>query len=248
MADFSIEQIPGIMDKNKWPVAAALMRRWFAGVENSVPEKGIPCLDIVKMDWVLGFERAKAAYDRIFQEGLWKSPKARKEMYLVLGRRGFLRTHSSTAYGRREIRLPQTHSDHIQYVRAGGGKWEMATAKIDQLTAALARFNFHVVALGGTEVVDGSRPLKFAFTIVELAVYVRDSYDFNDEPGEDQDLGRWHPDDGSVSRWVGGTHVHNSDFRAWRAANKKGGDYLIFSDLKYEALPKPETIILEPGT
>jgi hypothetical protein len=82
--------------------------------------------------------------------------------------------------------------------------------------------------------------------VTELGVYVRDSYDFGDEPGDDQELGRWDPDDNSVGRSFlsGGTVVHNSDFRSWRTANKKGGDYLIFSDVKYTKLARPETIVL----
>jgi hypothetical protein len=75
----------------------------------------------------------------------------------------------------------------------------------------------------------------FYFTVTELGVYVRDSYDFNDDAdGDDQDLGRWDPDTNTVGRTFlsGGTPVHNSDFRRWRDTNKHGGDYLIFSDVK----------------
>jgi hypothetical protein len=39
-----------------------------------------------------------------------------------------------------------------------------------------------------------------------------------------------------------GDAVHNSDFRAYRDANKKGGDYLIFSDLERHAVDPPLTI------
>jgi hypothetical protein len=246
MAEFSVTQIPTIMEKKNWPVAAALLRRWFDGEPNSIPQKGLPCLDIVKMDWVLGFERAKTVYDSIFAEGLWKTPNAKREMLAVLRRRGLLIPRASTDYDRRMVDLPKTHPDHIQYVAVGGGKFEMAFSEIDHLTAALARFNFHIVALGGIEAIDGSLD-KFAFTVVEIGVYVRDSYDFNDDAdGDDQELGYWDPTSSSVGRTLlgGGTAVHNSDFRKWRDANKRGGDYLVFSDVKSTTLVKPERLVL----
>lgn len=246
MAEFSIAQIPGIIDAKGWTVAAALLRRWFAAEPNAAPEKGVPCLDLIKMDWVLGFERAKAAYQKIFDQGLWKSANAKKEMTNVLKRRGLFYARASTPVDRKSVRLPSTHADHIQFVGVGGGSWEMATAPIDHLTAALARFNLHVVALGGVEGSSGAGG-RCSFTVTELGVYVRDSYDFNDEPGEDQELGRWDPDDKSVGRSFlsGGTIVRNSAFRKWRSEKKKGGDYLIFSDVRYTALARPETLILE---
>lgn len=245
MADFSITQIPAIMDANGWRVAATLLRRWFAGPANRTPESGIACWDVVKMDWVVGFERAKAAYRSIFEQGMWKTPNAQKEMRAVLKRLGKMVPNSCTNYGRDAVSLPRTHRDHVQFVSVGGGTWDMATSAIDHLTAALARFNFHVIALGTIDAAD--KPNRFTFTVSELGVYVRDSYDFNDAAGEDQDLGRWDPDDDSVGRTFmsGGTAVHNSDFRKWRDQNNRGGDYLIYSDVKYTTLKPPERFTLD---
>jgi hypothetical protein len=31
----------------------------------------------------------------------------------------------------------------------------------------------------------------------------------------------------------GGETVRNSDFRNWRIANSKGGDFLVYSDIRY---------------
>ena len=61
--------------------------------------------------------------------------------------------------------------------------------------------------------------------------------------GKDQRLGFWN----TKTKYVGydkdkGDAVHNSDFRAYRDANKKGGDYLIFSDLERHAVDPPLTI------
>jgi hypothetical protein len=211
-----------------------------------MPEKGLPCWDVVRMDWVLGFERSRVAYTSIFDQGLWKTDKAKREMASVLKRLGRMRVNMCTEYGRDDVNIPRTHRDHVQFVSVGGGKWEMATNAIDHLTAALARFNFHVVALGEVESILGKSG-KFAFNVSELGVYVRDSYDFNDAAGEDQDLGRWNADDNTVGRTflTGGTSVHNSDFRRWRGENNLGGDFLIYSDVKYTTLKAPERLILD---
>ena len=56
----------------------------------------------------------------------------------------------------------------------------------------------------------------------------------DDATGEDQDLGNWNMESNTVGRTGlnGGFNVHNSDFRKWRAANQKGGDFLVYSDLR----------------
>ena len=112
--------------------------------------------------------------------------------------------------------------------------------------SVVARFNFHVVALGEIESISGKSG-QFAFEVSELGVYVRDSYDFNDAAGEDQDLGRWNTKDNTVGRTFlnGGTSVHNSDFRKWRDENNMGGDFLIYSDVKYTTLKTPERLTLD---
>jgi len=243
MPTLKVTDIPSIMDANRWPVAAKLLRRWLALPANSIPAKGLASLEVVTMEWVLKFERAKLAYQDIFRLGLWKSAAARLEIGKVLRKKKLINSQSSTAYARTAFALPLDHKDHIQYVSVGGSSLDMATSSIDHLTAALARFNFHVVVHGlisGPEKAGGLAQ----FQVSEVGVYVRDSYDFNDAPGEDQDLGNWDLDDNSVGRtWMnGGTSVRNSDFRAWRSANKKGGDYLIYSDIVYTKLAKVEVL------
>lgn len=245
MAMVAVTDIPKIMDANRWPVAATLLRRWFAAAANSIPSKGLPCLEIVTMDWVLSFERVKAAYSGIFDQGLWKNQNARNEMRKVLQRKGRMLTAASSAYTRADVRLPLSHPDHVQFVSVGGGSWDMAAAPIDHLTAALARFNFHIVLMG--LVAGPAKPGQTArFHVHEVGVYVRDSYDFNDDAGDDQELGNWNATDNTVGRtWLnGGTTIKNSDFRKWRDKYKKGSDYLIFSDVRYTRLAKPEVIEL----
>ena len=140
----------------------------------------------------------------------------------------------------------------------------MALGTLDHLRAALARFNFYILTFGTVigpnsnsstinkslaphfpNIVKESFSSRLAYFVVdEIGVYVKDSYDFNDKPGDDQSLGNWDKDDNSVGRTIinGGTSVSNSDFRKWRLANKKGGDYLIYSDILYQKLQQPNIV------
>ncbi len=83
---------------------------------------------------------------------------------------------------------------------------------------------------------------RFQVTITEVGIYIRDSYDFNG----DQDLGYWDDTDNSVSMInpLSGTKVTNADFRAWRAPNGRGGDFLVFSDVKRTTLRPPDSFLV----
>jgi hypothetical protein len=114
---------------------------------------------------------------------------------------------------------------------------------MDDLTAALGAFTFYVVVAGKiVKPTYQNLPAQINIvghdvTIEEIGIYVRDSYDFEDE----QFLGWWaYPDDwgrrpfGLVSAFPfeNGELVTNSDFRKFRRQTGKGGDFLIYSDLK----------------
>jgi hypothetical protein len=66
-------------------------------------------------------------------------------------------------------------------------------------------------------------------TVAEVGIYVKDSFDFND----DQFLGFWGYRD---------TPTNNSDFREWRDQNNAGGDFLVFSDIKRTRLATPDAV------
>jgi hypothetical protein len=79
-------------------------------------------------------------------------------------------------------------------------------------------------------------------TITDVGVYLRDSYDFNG----DQHLGFWDDSDNSVStlNFLSGTRVTNEDFRVWRNANGRGGDFLIYSDVWWTHLTTPDKFVI----
>lgn len=242
MATLDITKIPSVMRANRWERGARLMEKWFNDPANTVPANGIASNGIVTMDWVLAFARAREVYDKLVAERIWLNEAARREIVKLLARKNALGT------AKQRFLLPRMQltmeSEAIQF-RVVGGNMDMLIGPMDDLRAALANFTFRVVVAGSVEPemidrqVASGTPVKVAsgnylVTIEEVGISVKDSYDFNDATGEDQDLGNWNMESNTVGRTGlnGGFNVHNSDFRKWRAANQKGGDFLVYSDLR----------------
>ncbi|MFM9971738.1 MAG: DUF6402 family protein [Burkholderiales bacterium] len=110
---------------------------------------------------------------------------------------------------------------------------------LDDMSAALGKFSFKVLVQG--MVMGAGRPNQYEVTITDIGVYVRDSYDFNG----DQLLGYWNETTNKMSMInpLAGEKVTNKDFRDWRANNAKGGDFLVFSNIKQITLQKPDSFI-----
>ncbi len=168
LGDVAVTDIPGIMDANKRPVGAALMRHWLS-LDATKPTT--PNETIVKMDWVLGFERAKTVYDKIFSEKQYVNQAARREINEMIKR---------TLKGAEGQFCPlnrpasQVEADYIN-TRQVGSTFD----SLDDMMAALGRFNLRMAVSG---YVKG----KCAF-VTSVGVYVRDSYDFRG----DQSLEYW---------------------------------------------------------
>lgn len=241
------------MRANNWVRGAKLMDKWFSGSANNVPASGLPSTDIISMDWVLNFSRARQTYDTLIAERIWLNDAARREIIKLLARKNAL------GKGIQRFHLPgmpqAMDADSIQF-RIVGGNMDMLVGPMDDLRASLGNFTFRLVVGGTTEEemaekeVKSGPPIKiptgnYLVTIDEVGIYVRDSYDFNDPAGGDQDLGNWNFETNSVGRTGlnGGLPVRNSDFRNWRSANGKGGDYIVYSDMRTIKQNKNNTFI-----
>lgn len=91
---FRLDEIPGVMRLHLgWPVAAALMARWFRGVGFAIspsikrsrsPNKlhQLPASqleeNVVSMGWALGFSRVRAAVSQL--QAQWISPAGMAEL------------------------------------------------------------------------------------------------------------------------------------------------------------------------
>ena len=236
---FSVTLIPRIMRNYGLRKGRELMETWLLRPAAQYPNYSSPVEGFVTMDWVLGFERARAAYDQMIKDKLWDTPAARVEIANWLKRAHFLEEFPGTqTFGdlSQPVRVLDFHQ--INYRPVSGYQF------IDDLAAALGAFTFYLVVAGSVSFsnVDPQAPwqqrrLGHDVTIDEVGIYVRDSYDFEG----DQFLGWWaYPDDSgrfpngyvSAMPFDGGELVTNEDFKKFRRRTGKGGDFLIFSDLK----------------
>ncbi|GKT00916.1 DUF6402 family protein [Acidovorax sp. SUPP3434] len=256
MSKLDITKLPTVMRSNNWERGAQLMEKWFSDPSNSSPSNGIASTDIITMDWVLGFSRARQVYDTLIAERIWLNEAARREIVKLLKRKNALGS------GKQRFLLPRMlqsmENEAIQF-RVIGGNMDMLVGPMDDLRAALGNFTFRLVVAGTVEaemtekkVAAGPAPKvptgNYLVTIEEVGIYVKDSYDFNDAAGEDQDLGNWNFESNSVGRTGlnGGFNVRNSDFRKWRSANGKGGDFLIYSDMRVLKQTTNNTFLFKP--
>jgi hypothetical protein len=223
------------MRSKNWLNAARLLESWFSRQAATAPTYGPPDTMTIRMDsWVLTFPRARRVYDRLMQERIWANPAAQQEIARMLRRKGLVGP-GGLSFGFLQQSVPSLDADYINFRTVGFGLFDL-----DDMTAALGNFTFRV-AVGGT-VAPLQGQAGHEVQIHQVGVYVRDSFDFNG----DQFLGFWDDADDSVSMVnpFSGTAVHNSDFRDWRAQNGRGGDFLVFSDVKMTSLSNPDTFTI----
>lgn len=132
----------------------------------------------------------------------------------------------------RSANVVRVEADHVQF-SAFTESWlnnaeDVVFQTYDDLTAALANFTFHLAVKGAARWADETLQV----TIEEIGIYVRDSYDFLNKSGENQRLGVWGEGVGNVT---------NNHFNEWRTANGRGGDFLVYSDIKITRLNTPDT-------
>lgn len=259
--NLNLVEIPDVMDKKGFTVAAALMRRWFLGKAFAMPTRwkdaktngfdhrtlASPYLDtsIVTMQWALKYGRTGTAKQEVKNAALGLlSPISLKasqnELSLRLEAAGKF-TDKSTTFGRGLSATADIHhTAHINSRSVSTNQRSKLSDPLDDLYCALGAFTLHVAGAGTVTPLKpavGSLSPTHRVKIDALGFYLRDCYDFND----DQPLGNWGPDGVAMlpsSRLV---MVENESFRKWRKRHNRGGDFIIFSDVRWEALPQALT-------
>ncbi|MBF0227957.1 MAG: hypothetical protein HQK76_21155 [Desulfobacterales bacterium] len=226
-----ITNIPRIMIANNFTKGAALMNKWFSAPAG----QQLDDTTTITMDWALNnYPRAKAVYDSIFQEKIYQNDAAKKVILKNL-RRSNATNQSKFGYFSWPVHLLE--EEHINF-RPVGSLYD----PIDDLFAALGKFRFHVVISGTVDYIGYSGAM---LTLEKVGVFIVDSYDFNDEDGGDQPLGFWNERTNYVGRNpFRGDYVSNSDFREYQQKFNKGGNFIIFSDLKVTTLNPREQICI----
>jgi hypothetical protein len=246
--------LPEIMDKLLWTKGAALMRDWFKRSKNDKPKDDkTPNIDTIKMDWVLRYKRAKEVYDQAVSENVWANGPAQTVIkdQLIIGK-GKLPTNVGDVVAFGDVgagriltpeQMKQFDKDYAFQQRQVFS--DINDDPLDDLFAALGNFNFNFVTRGTVERLpdDANGKSRYRVTLHEVGIYVKDSYDFNDDDAwykPSQPLGFWSCVKQDVSKDKGKIidfdykYVDNEDFRDWRDqyGKGKGGDFLVFSDIK----------------
>jgi len=262
---FRLDDIPGVMrSRLGWPVAATLMERWFRGaafeitlpIKLSAPSQRLHQLpasqldeNTVTMRWALGFARVQAAMSKL--QAQWDSPAGIMELQRKVTRQALGQT-SPWRFG--NLNQPARILDdtcqvnHLKVGRFGD--------PMDDFYGAMGEVTLKV-AVSGMVMPKGTG--KTAIAIDELAFYLRDSYDFNDDSFLSQPLGFWDRQGVSISprsvldvsvteQWIYTDSseadqqsylVQNKHFRQWRALHGRGGDFMVVSDVHRLRLPFP---------
>jgi hypothetical protein len=219
--DSLLTAIPGEMEWNHWHEGAQLLETWFERPPAIAPNYSAPITNLIKMDWVLQFARAKTVFDQIVKGRIWTNVASQQRL------RELLRKLPPTASTFGNLTQPVTQIDdawvNSRPVSSGG-------VTPDGLTAALGGFQLQVAVAGKVSRLPGG---VVSLTVEEVGIYVKDSFDFNG----DQFLGVWgYRDD----------PVNNLDFRQWRSAHNMGGDFQVFSDVKRLPVVPPDVVLVTP--
>jgi hypothetical protein len=247
---YFIERIPKIMRSKGWFEGQRLMETWFSRPAAIAPHYSPPVT--IKMDWVLGFERAKNVYDELVADQIWQNGPAQNEIAKMLKRKGLLLdSPAAKTFGNLSQAVPLLDTDYINFRAVDAHYYydfygSYYGWSVDDLKAALGAFVFRVVTAGKVARVQESDPdgidPGYDVTIEEVGVYVRDSFDFEGH----QFLGFWDDDGVNILPSSAGSHsVSNGNFRDWRDDTGKGGDFLVYSDLKRIALRPPVTFNID---
>jgi len=256
----SITNIPRIMRANGFLQGAQLMELWFSRPAVAYPHYTASNSSIIKMDWVLSFHRAKEVYEEIIDDRIWFNDAAKAEIKTMLDRTIGLPVGMRVKFVPQTGPMDQVDEDYINHRAVDG--WEHW---IDGLAAALGRFDLRVLVAGTVEpaklnkLAAATSPYDVyphwqeaqIVNITDVGVYVADSYDFDGQ----QALGIWNEDDNSASmnylranEWMQGREanqfVGNYSFQEWRKANNRGGDFRVFSDIKWTNLDPPSTFAI----
>ncbi|GKT23529.1 hypothetical protein AVHM3334_11925 [Acidovorax sp. SUPP3334] len=204
------------------------------------------------MQWALGFARVRAVVSQL--QVRWNSPAGIQRLQRQVTRQTLGQTRP-WRFG--DLNQPAKILDdtcQVNFLKVG-----RFSDPVDDFYGAMGEATLKIAVSG---LVTPKGPGKVAIAVNELAFYLRDAYDFNDDSFLSQPLGFWGP--GGVERtprsamdipldeqWMyadadeAGRQsylVQNKHFRQWRALHGRGGDFMIVSDVHRVRLPFPVTL------
>lgn len=264
---FCITDIPYVMQSRYgWHIAARLMRRWFGGPSYQMTRQikenwdGVPVPSyaveesIVRMAWLMKFPRVSNAAQTL--RATWDSPEGRKELLIKINR---ARPAGQTSWRFGDLAKPASEVDKSCQVNIYPiGNF---SDPLDEFYGAIGRGTLKIAASGmATRLNNGRTRVE----IEDVGLYLRDTYDFNDDGQSiiSQPLGYWgwtgvqrNPqlrwdieiEPKTVEKDVPRDRlyaVQNDDFRAWRKRYGRGCDFVIYSDVQRFKLSRPKVFEL----
>lgn len=227
-----LSDIPRIMHRQGWLNGERLLNRWFSGAPHVAPRYASPDTSI-SLEWVLRFSRARRVFDAMVDGRVWFNEAARRVIGDWLRSNGHLGSRWQ-GFGNLDRPVPELDRDSVQFRVV-----EETIPSMDDLTAALGNFTFRVAIEGATA---PNRTRGNTVAIYAVGIYVKDSFDFNGY----QELGFWNSRYATVSysNPMIGDRVTNASFREWRAANGRGGDFLVFSNMRRMVFGTPDRFVV----
>ncbi len=210
--EFDLQDVPGAMEKMRWPMAAKVARKWFAGpshIYNDKPDSEQPLDDTtITLNWVLKYGKVKERLSELLFEDIYS------EKALPLIRRKILQhvtknfTDAKSLSPNLSFETAVINSD----IRQFHVDWQIQKKKIStfdtlngatptDLSATLGNFLLYA-AIGRVEVSSEKffkyerKPAEYCIdsmaTLTHIYIYLKDNYSFNDtDPSNSQYLGHW---------------------------------------------------------
>ena len=237
-----------------WNVAASVMEEWFNRSETGNKLLTQPNLDIIKMSWLLSFNSAFQIYSAMLTDEVWCNEPAKKELWKQIKKSPItlpkvIDDEKSFNFLNEKIVLDSSKNAYMTIAdvyhhqsRPFEVDWrEIEDKDLNDLLGALGKFDFRIASAGKIKKIEKG----FEITITRIGVFIRDQYDFIDESIKNQPLGRWDVKNKTPHRHSSSTTftLYNSDYLNYSQETGKGGDYILYSDIKEEIVSETFNVL-----
>jgi hypothetical protein len=212
---FDLQDIPGAMEKMKWPTSAKFARRWFSSPAYIIPgddtNVGRPMDDTtITLDWALKFGRVRDKYDELLAKRVYDGKKEisdiqktiKKHIKEIFAHDRHVRGFSTAPF---LVDLQQFHNDwKFQSILLSTRDTATAGIVLNDLSGSLG--GFFIRAAVGNVLVTSSKYYTYnnadntktwcmepKVHLTHVYVYLHDTYEFNAKPDDrkSQYLGHW---------------------------------------------------------
>jgi len=257
--DFSIENgyrlrihairfVPGVCEAKGWEQALNAQLHWFENVGNPDMNNVHPLLNTYDLSWAKGFSRALQEYNDL-KNTKWKSAPAIASLQREIEKMitdnivSIPTSDNSTVFDPFSDQIVFATTDLVpsgqhmprfeKYYYQFLNHETDTDDDIDDLTATLGSFNWHVAAKGTLTYIDG---VTMKVKIEQIRIYIKDNFDFVDGGsflGAENFLGEWSFISNEVAIDLitpyGYYNIYNEDYRDYRNDIGNGYDHYRYS-------------------